>query len=350
MKKILIITRDPFINFRQMKDHSGITDDNQFQFVINDLNCQPDFIVVNGKGLRQETLFHVNRCHTILLTGEPYSILDYPRNYCSQFGTVLACQKELKAHQQTNIIHTQAILPWYVGVTTDKNGKALFSLTYQDIQQSHPKKEKLISVITSNKAFSKGHVDRLRFIRKLKDLYGDKIDIYGRGINDFDDKWDILAPYRYHIVIENSTSEYYWTEKIADCFLAETYPIYHGCSNIQQFFPQEALTTIDIRNFEQTVDTINHVIHENLAEKQKEFILQSKQLILDKYNLFNVIAETCKNIETQLQDNKVTLSHCHPDTTLYPASKFLSWHNLYLHTFGRNYHKLTAKFSYPLIL
>ena len=337
MKKILIITRDPLINFRQMKDHKGVTDDNEYQFVINDFDCQPDFVVVIGKGLRTEACFNVPHSHTLLLTGEPYSILDYPKSYCSQFGTVLACQRELKADCQTNIIHTQAMLPWFVGATFGKDGKSRFPLTYQDIEKSHPKKEKLISVISSNKAFSQGHVDRLRFIRKLQERYGDKVDVFGRGFHDFDDKWDVLAPYRYHIVIENSCCDYYWTEKLADCYLAETYPIYHGCTNIHEFLPREALTPVDIRNFDQTAATIDRVIAEDLAEKRKEKLLESKQLVLGKYNIFNFVAATCHNIE----NNPVT-NEQKKTTLLRPASKFFSWHNLYLYSIGRTYHKLTA--------
>lgn len=342
MKKILMITRDPLVNFRQMKDHGGITDNGEYQFVINDFDCQPDFVVVMSKGLRVPASFNVPKSHTILLTSEPYSILDYPKGYCSQFGTVLACQRELKADSQTHILHTQAMLPWFVGVTFGRNGEKNFSLTYEDIEKIHPKKEKLISVISSNKAFSQGHVDRLRFIRKLQEHYGDKVDVFGRGFKDFADKWDVLAPYRYHIVIENSSSDYYWTEKLADCYLAETYPIYHGCTNIQEFFPQEALTPVDIRNFDQTAATIDRVIAEDLEAKRKDVLLESKQLVLGKYNLFTFVAEVCRTIDSH--------SYSLPSgglgwgsSLLKPASKFFSWHNLYLYSIGRTFHKLSAQ-------
>lgn len=333
-----MITRDPLVNFRQMKDHRGITDDGQYLFIVNDLDCQPDFVVVMGKGLRTEACFNVPRSHTLMLTSEPYSILDYPKGYCSQFGTVLACQRELKACKQTDIIHTQAMLPWFVGIIFGQRGEHRFTMNYEDIAQAHPKKDKLISVISSNKAFSQGHVDRLRFIKKLQERYGDKVDVFGRGFKDFADKWDVLAPYKYHIVIENSSSDYYWTEKLADCYLAETYPIYHGCTNIQKFFPQEALTPIDIRHFEQTAVIIDRVIAADLATKRQDALLESKQRVLDKYNIFNFVAEACRTIEQ------------HADTAdreagvlIKPASKFFSWHNLYLYSIGRSYHKLTAK-------
>ena len=124
----------------------------------------------------------------------------------------------------------------------------------------HPEKKKLISVITSNKAFTQGHIDRIRFVSKLKEHFGDQIDVFGRGYNTFGDKWDVLADYKYHIVIENSSQTYYWTEKLSDCFLAETYPFYYGCTNIADYFPSDAYTPIDISNPDEAIKIIDKAI------------------------------------------------------------------------------------------
>ncbi|MDB2522374.1 glycosyltransferase family 10 [Planktomarina temperata] len=51
-----------------------------------------------------------------------------------------------------------------------------------------------------------------------------------------DDKLESLRDYRFHIAIENSSYDGYFTEKITDCFLAGTYPIYYGCKNLDQYF------------------------------------------------------------------------------------------------------------------
>lgn len=331
MKTILIITRDPLVHFRQMRNTGGITDDGEFRFVINDTSCRPDFVVIKEKGLRVPTMFDVPRSHTILLTGEPYSILCYPRKFCAQFGTVLACQPQIKPIPGTNVIHTQAILTWFVGATFEQDGTNRFPMNYEDIRRANPEKTKLISVISSNKAFSRGHVDRLRFMEKLKERYGDKIDIYGRGNRGFADKWEVLAPYKYHIVIENSTGDYYWTEKLADCYLAGTFPIYHGCTNISDFFPDRAFVPVDIRNFDRTAEIIDATIAADLYTERQQELAVSKQLVLDKYNMFNFIAKICRGIG----DTK----EARP-TLINPASKYFSWHNWYLYTIGRNYYKM----------
>ena len=41
---------------------------------------------------------------------------------------------------------------------------------------------------------------------------------------------------QYHIAIENSCMNNYFSEKLMDCFMTETIPIYIGCPNIGKFF------------------------------------------------------------------------------------------------------------------
>lgn len=337
MKKILIVSRDPWLTFRQFKNNTGITEDRYFQLFINNMDITPDYVVVKGKGIIDTHVFNVPKERTILVTGEPYCVLDYPKGFCSQFGTVCACQKELKTAPGTNIIRTPALLSWFVGAAMDKESDIHFNMSYHDISNAKPEKTKLISVISSRKAFTRGHVDRLRFIEKLKNRYGSRIDLFGHGFRNFSDKWDVLAPYKYHIAIENSKTEYYWTEKISDCYLAGTFPLYHGCTNIQDYFPKEAYLPIDIRDFERTAEVIDRIIEgEEIYEKSQNALVTSKELVLNKYNFFNIVAETCRNIDK-------TNPPAEGQTEIRPASKFLSLHNLYLHTIGRSYYKLTNK-------
>ena len=339
MKNILILSLDPWLTLRQFKNSSGITEEGDFRLFINDIGCKPDYVVVKGKGITATHVFDVPKERTVLLTGEPYSVLDYPKGFCGQFGTVCACQKELRADAGTNIIHTPAVLSWFVGAAMDNSRDIRFNMNYDDVSNAAPEKTKLISVISSNKAFSQGHVDRLRFIEKLLNRYGDRIDLFGHGFNDFSDKWDVLAPYKYHIAIENSTTDYYWTEKLSDCYLAGTFPLYHGCTNIQDYFPDDAYLPIDIRNFDQTAEVIDRILGgEDIYGRSRRALAASKDLVLGKYNFFNIVADTCRVIDS-------TNPPAAGQTLIRPASKFFSLHNLYLHTIGRNYYKIVNKLS-----
>lgn len=331
MKRVLIITRDPVISFRQMPGGIDHTTDGQYQFIINQPEADADFVVVVGKGLRVPTRFRVAPQNTILMTGEPHAILEYPKGYCRQFGLVCSCQPEIVG---PNVVYTPALLPWYVGVDFDRSGASRFTMNYEDVAEAMPQKTRAMSVISSNKAFSQGHVDRLRFIEKLKQHYGDRIDIFGRGHRSFEDKWDVLAPYRYHIVIENSTTDYYFTEKIFDCYLAGAYPLYHGCRNIADYYPEEGMTRIDIRNIEATFGTIDRIMASREYEAKQAVLARCKELSLTRYNLFEQIAHACSRLDAQAPRQEVEL---------HPAGHFFSLHNLWLHTIGRNYYKFKGR-------
>lgn len=331
MYKILLLThKKGKLDLRQTPEGKGSFCHGEYQFYINEAIEDPDFVVVHNKVLREETSFHVARANTLLLTSEPYSILSYPLSYCKQFGVVCSCQEEIKS---PNVMYTPAILPWFVGMEFGPQGESV-RLTYEDFQKSQPQKTKLMSVITSNKTFTKGHLDRLRFVEKLQNYYGDRIDVFGRGYHDFADKWDVLSPYKYHIAIENSSSNYYWTEKLSDCYLANTYPLYYGCKNVNEYFPEDALTVLNINNFEQAVKRIDQVIANDTFDKRQAELSHCKKLVLEDYNMFNYIVNLCSKLDAQSPREKITLK---------PAGQFFDWHNFYLYTIGWNFSKLRGK-------
>ena len=62
-----------------------------------------------------------------------------------------------------------------------------------------------------------------------------------------DNKIKTLSKYKFNICFENIAQNYYVTEKIIDCFVAGTIPIYFGAPNIREIIPYEAF--IDMRAF-----------------------------------------------------------------------------------------------------
>lgn len=98
--------------------------------------------------------------------------------------------------------------------------KDAVTLNYDDLKGlKTPTKTKLLSVIISDKSFTEGHLKRHDFLQAIKKHFGDQLDIFGRGFNYVNDKWDAIADYKYHVAIENSQYPHYWTEKLADAFL-----------------------------------------------------------------------------------------------------------------------------------
>jgi hypothetical protein len=64
----------------------------------------------------------------------------------------------------------------------------------------------------------------------------------------------------FSIVVENTIKDYYFTEKLIDCFRTGTIPIYWGCPSIGDFFD---LNGIIIFN---SIEELNDIIH-NLNEE-----------------------------------------------------------------------------------
>ena len=61
------------------------------------------------------------------------------------------------------------------------------------------------------------------------------------------EKLETLARYRFCLCFENSQFDGYVSEKIFDCFLAGTVPVYLGAPDIERYVPREAF--IDMRRF-----------------------------------------------------------------------------------------------------
>ena len=320
---------------RQTKEHSLVSLDGRYRFWIgnNPEMPDPDFWVVQGKGVRQGETCRVASQNTILLTTEPRSVLYYPQCYIDQFGLVCTCQEQTK---HPNVHFGPAILPWFIGYTEDVQGKITScKLDYDKLKtMPTPQKPKLLSVITSNKAFTQGHIDRIKFVEKLKAYYGDALDVYGRGFNDFGDKWDVLSQYKYHIVIENSSQSYYWTEKISDCLIAETFPFYYGCTNMADYVPRQAFEPIDIHRPDEAIKMIDAQIKQNRYEQSRKALSDAKQLMLDKYNMFEYIVSLCDTLEASVPKQEVTIMPCRSSQ---------DFRNFWRYSVGRKWYELKYK-------
>jgi|LauGreDrversion4_2_1035121.scaffolds.fasta_scaffold421788_2 hypothetical protein len=93
-------------------------------------------------------------------------------------------------------------------------------------------------------------------------------------------KVPLFEEFQFAIIIENSQQINYFTEKIMDCLLTKTIPIYWGCPNISNFFDTSGwivLQTATIEELKQKLsilhdkyyDSYRHVIEKNYNEALK---------------------------------------------------------------------------------
>jgi hypothetical protein len=102
-------------------------------------------------------------------------------------------------------------------------------------------KTKLVSMIASDKTMCDEQVYRQQMIQK----FSNKCDHFGRGYRHIENKEDGLKDYCFSIVMENATYPNMFTEKITDCLMTGTIPIYYGISNIGDYFDTNGIITLN---------------------------------------------------------------------------------------------------------
>jgi hypothetical protein len=179
------------------------------------------------------------------------------------------------------------VATWWISNSYD----SLQALSYS------PKPKKLSTVVSAK------WEHRNSFFKKLSSLI--KFDAYGGGgiksfvgssyqgpVIPFKNKEDGIKDYKYSIALENSSQLNYFTEKIIDCLLMWTIPIYWGCPNISDFFPQHSFYNIDLDKPQEVLNIIKRPIEKKNIEAMKE----ARNLILNKYNIWAVIEKLIKGV------------------------------------------------------
>lgn len=131
---------------------------------------------------------------------------------------------------------------------------------YSDIRL-HPK-SKLCSMTFSNKTMISGHNFRHEIYKGLTEENKKKVDFFGSGAGNYTpEKIETLRDYMFSIVVENNKTDYYFTEKIFDCFATGNVPIFWGCPKIGDFFDVKGILMFN------SVDDLNAIIKNLSPEK-----------------------------------------------------------------------------------
>lgn len=116
-------------------------------------------------------------------------------------------------------------------------------------------KKLLCSFVVSPKTITSGH--------KLRQWFAEQtpanIAIYGKNYKDIpyskeknpqsltNGKIVTLCSYMFSLVIESCREDYYFSEKLIDCFLTGTIPVYWGCPSIGDFFDTKGMLIFETK-------------------------------------------------------------------------------------------------------
>ena len=270
---------------RQTPDRKGIWENCAFK--INEDVDECDYWVVYEGSTKTGT----SKCPhngTLFISGEPPSIRRYNPYFLNQFSRVLTCQPAIR---HMNKIFGQTSRPWFVGlVFQQEQPRCYASMDFDDLKNARPRKDRLLSALTSGKRRTAGQRKRIEFVRMMEKHFGTEFDSFTSERQWMPDKWEAVSRYKYHLAIENAACTNYWTEKIADPFLGGCYPFYHGCPNLSDYFSSKSFTPIDINKPEKAIKLIERMMDSGLYEKSQAEIADSKERVLNRYNLFAVIS------------------------------------------------------------
>lgn len=265
------------------------------QFLVNQPVEKCDWwVVCHNSGLSQAEETLCDPDHLVFISMEP-SDNDIPKGFLSQFSKLVLCDR--------NVVHSDIVyqngLTWWVGMNVRVESGHYFDASFNQDYDSFkrmtcPEKKHRISVVCTNQRTKDGHKKRTDFLDKIKaNPIGNYVDIFGGGFQAIPDKWDAIAPYKYHIVLENSVVPDYWSEKLADSFLGFAFPIYFGCPNIADYFSPDALQLIDINDFDKSIAVISELLEHDPYQNHLPEIVKARQQILNDYNIFQLMADLC---------------------------------------------------------
>ena len=240
--------------------------------------------------------------NALLIVREPQNILRMPLTYLNQFDHILSPNGKVGGE---NTIYGQFGQLW----TINKSSLSLNSMV-------PPEKTKILSTVTSSKIVTRGHKYRVALCRRIQREFNDCFDWYGRGVHEIEDKWEAIAPYRYHLVFENGRWDHYWTEKLTDAYLGFSMPIYIGCPNITDYFPEKSLAVLSDKSINLAVSQLRNLIAADEYLKALDPIILSRNKIIHDYSFFQVLENMINKYFSNTDCYKV-INFCEFENTAY---------------------------------
>jgi|DEB0MinimDraft_12_1074336.scaffolds.fasta_scaffold00025_37 hypothetical protein len=140
-------------------------------------------------------------------------------------------------------------------------------------------KTKLVSMIASNKKMCPAHIYRHEMIAK----FSPHCDHFGRGFREIPNKIDGLKDYCFSIAMENGTYPNMVSEKITDCFMTGTIPIFYGIENIGDFFNTDGIITL---NDDFKIESLSFDLYNSKIEAVKENFETAMNMLVSEDHLY----------------------------------------------------------------
>jgi hypothetical protein len=139
-----------------------------------------------------------------------------------------------------------------------------------------------LSFVMSQKNFLPGHRMRHQFRDII--LKERKYGILFPPSIPMEEKYKLFEDSMFHIAIENTQNINYISEKIVDCFMSYTIPIYWGCPNIGDYFNTDGI--IFFNSKEELEEILDNLTEEDYY-KRLDAILENYEIANKKYSFYS---------------------------------------------------------------
>jgi Glycosyltransferase family 10 (fucosyltransferase) C-term len=273
------------------------------QFSLNPPEDEPcDFWCVLGYALPVERVM-VAPENILFIGGEPLAKKRLPVGFYSQFYHVV--ETHSVAHPRLEIgppcTGFHAGRHW-----APRTGRAPYDALYN---LAYPVKENRVGVVCSSSRKTAGQRRRLDFLERLKERLGERIIHFGRGFEPIEDKLDAILPYRFQLVLENSVSPHYWTEKLADAYVGWAYPLYAGCPNLSDYFHPSSFAAVDLTDVDGAAEMILRRLASHPDETERAAVAGARERIFNDYHLIMRCARLAQRHYREREKRWVELRH-----------------------------------------
>ena len=161
-----------------------------------------------------------------------------------------------------------------------------------------------ISTIVGNITWTKHHLmrqelwfmqDKIPNRKFYASSFGQPNELMGNKI--IGENKDELFNSQFHIAIENGIKANWFSEKVLDCFISKTVPVYCGCPNIGEYFNEKGI--IKFNNIKECIKVCSEIT-ENTYQEMLPYVEENYNKSLE----FVDWQKRVKNIIEQLKINK----------------------------------------------
>jgi|10_taG_2_1085330.scaffolds.fasta_scaffold00381_30 hypothetical protein len=171
----------------------------------------------------------------------------------------------IQHHQKFDLI-----IAWHEPILENCSNavKYTYGTHWVNLNTFKPNKKNEISFITSSKRFCEAHELRQRIFQAL---------LSTASINEFsirniktppriENKNEVFENAKFSIVVENESIRNWMTEKLMDCFVTRTVPIYCGCPNVGEYFCEKGVLTFS------TLPELGEILNKLRPERYDEMV------------------------------------------------------------------------------